>query len=328
MKTSHAGREPLLGKYLRRVALGCVFAFAFGVVASGVHAGIPKNVVPEIEGKPGRNGLIVYVQKNRNSAGSYYQGSSGIYSYNPRTRKHSRLVRSEHASHPRFTASGNRVIYVDEVRREARLYSMKPDGSDRREIASDVSDGYPYPAIIPGNRIWFLNTAHEAITINLDGSGLHNQGEAKGQITLGSSTANGAKLIYQPEEGRSNGDIHVYDRSTGKRTRLKGTAWATEPRISPDGHWLTFVSSDFNNLWIMRTNGTKMKRVVYVTGTLGLGEPMFAPDGYRMLAKTYSGGIASYLTHFSLKNLGRNGPFFNVRREGSVYLSDADWQSR
>ena len=292
-------------------------------------AGLPKNVIPEIEGKPGRNGLIVYVQVNRNRPGSSaYMGASGIYSFNPRTRKHSRLVKSNHAAHPRFTVDGRKSVFVDEVKRERSLFSMNPDGSGKTLVASDVGEGYPDFALIPGNRIWFQNTSGEAATVNLDGSGYKNLGKIKGEITFGSATANGGKVVYQFTSGRYDSDVFVYNKASDKRTRFKKTSWAVSPHISPDGHWITFLSGDWNNVWVTRTNGKARDLIAYVTGTLGLGDPMFSPDGKRLLVMTYYGGIATYLTHFQIENLGRNGPFLNIEREGPVYISDADWQSR
>jgi Tol biopolymer transport system component len=299
------------------------------LVSSEAIANTPrpiKNVIPEIEAKPGRNGLIVYVQQNRNRVG--YLGASGIYSYNPRTHKHKLLVKSKHASHPRFTANGDQIVYVDEVNREARVYSMDPDGSDKIEIADDIK-AYPYPVLIPGNRVWYANSEGKAFTVRIDGSGLKRLGKVKGEIAIGSATANGSKVVYQSEPGVRNVDIFIYNRSTGKHTRLtNGPKWEYEPRISPDGRWVTFVNENREGIWLMRANGKEKHRIAYSTGDLSLDEPLFAPDGVRMLMRVYVQGVGSYLSRFSLKNLGKNGPFRNIDREGSVRLEDADWQTR
>ncbi|MBN8868195.1 MAG: PD40 domain-containing protein [Solirubrobacterales bacterium] len=320
----------MLSRRIRSVLLASLVPLLCGAAGSEAVANVPrpiKNVIPEIEGKPGRNGLIVFVLHNRNR-GSYFQGPSGIYTYNPRTKKQSLLLKSKKASQPRFTADGDSIVFVDVVDGARGIYSMNPNGTDRVEITTDIHYLYR-PALIPRDRIWFVNDDREVSTIKVDGSGLRNLGKLRGEPTYGSAIASGGKVVYQSESGHPNVDIFIYNRKTGKNTRLTdGPKWEWEPRISPDGRWVTYTNDGGDATWIMHANGKGKRRVAYSTGDIGLGEPMFAPDSVSMMVKVYYARVATYLSTFSLKHLSRHGQFTDISRNGSVDIEDADWQTR
>jgi Tol biopolymer transport system component/imidazolonepropionase-like amidohydrolase len=60
------------------------------------------------------------------------------------------------------------------------------------------------------------------------------------------------------------GDLYTLPATGGKATRItSGMAYDAQPRFSPDGKWVTFISdrSGGNNVWIMSLDGTRTRQL-------------------------------------------------------------------
>jgi Tol biopolymer transport system component/imidazolonepropionase-like amidohydrolase len=85
------------------------------------------------------------------------------------------------------------------------------------------------------------------------------------------------------------GDLYTVSTSGGEAQRLtSGLPWDCQPRFSPDGKQIAFISdrNGSDNLWIMNADGTNPKRVSDETDYL-LGSPAWAPDGNYIVARRY-----------------------------------------
>ena len=85
------------------------------------------------------------------------------------------------------------------------------------------------------------------------------------------------------------GDLYAVPTSGGEALRLtSGLPWDCQPRFSPDGKQIAFISdrNGSDNLWIMNADGTNPKRVSDETDYL-LGSPAWAPDGNYIVARRY-----------------------------------------
>jgi len=100
------------------------------------------------------------------------------------------------------------------------------------------------------------------------------------------------------------GDLYVIPISGGEATRLtNGLPWDCQPRFSPDGKQIAFISdrNGSDNLWIMNADGTKPKRVSDETDDQ-LGSPAWSPDGNYIIVRKYGPypGPENYLRVTSL----------------------------
>jgi Tol biopolymer transport system component/imidazolonepropionase-like amidohydrolase len=77
------------------------------------------------------------------------------------------------------------------------------------------------------------------------------------------------------------GDLYTLPMSGGEARRItSGPAWDTQPRFSPDGNWIAFVSdrNGTDNLWVIRPDGTEPRVVTRDRKNLA-GSPSWSPDG-------------------------------------------------
>ncbi|HWQ03432.1 MAG TPA: amidohydrolase, partial [Candidatus Nitrosotenuis sp.] len=83
------------------------------------------------------------------------------------------------------------------------------------------------------------------------------------------------------------GDIYLLGVAGGEARRIAGgMPWDCEPRYSPDGKHIAFISdrSGSDNLWIMNADGTNPRGVTRETDWQ-LGSPEWTPDGNYIVAR-------------------------------------------
>ena len=83
------------------------------------------------------------------------------------------------------------------------------------------------------------------------------------------------------------GDLYLLPLEGGNATRItKGPAWDNQPRFSPDGLEIVFVSDrdGTDNLWIISTNGSDLQAITQETKFV-FGAPAFSPDGNYIVAR-------------------------------------------
>ncbi|OYY92000.1 MAG: amidohydrolase [Sphingomonas sp. 28-66-16] len=85
------------------------------------------------------------------------------------------------------------------------------------------------------------------------------------------------------------GDIYTMPIAGGTPTRIaEGLAYEQQPRFSPDGKRIAFVSdrAGGDNIWLMNVNGTDKKQVSKEDFRL-LNQPSWSPDGRFIVAKKH-----------------------------------------
>jgi Tol biopolymer transport system component len=83
------------------------------------------------------------------------------------------------------------------------------------------------------------------------------------------------------------GDLYLLPFAGGEARRItRGPAWDNQPRFSPDGAWIAFVSDrdGTDNLWLVRPDGTETRAVTRETRFL-FGSPAWSPDGQYLAAR-------------------------------------------
>jgi Tol biopolymer transport system component/imidazolonepropionase-like amidohydrolase len=107
------------------------------------------------------------------------------------------------------------------------------------------------------------------------------------------------------------GDLYVVATSGGEARRLtEGPAWDCQPRFSPDGKQIAFISdrNGSDNLWLMKADGTGLKKVSDETDDQ-LGSPAWSPDGNYIVVRKYGPypGATDYLRTTSLWFFHKDG---------------------
>ncbi len=106
------------------------------------------------------------------------------------------------------------------------------------------------------------------------------------------------------------GDLYLLPATGGEaRPLTRGMAWDCQPRFSPDGRSIAFISdrSGNDNIWIMGRDGGKPRPVTEET-KFNLGSPAWSPDGQYLVARKYGEyPLQSYLRKIQLWIYHRDG---------------------
>ena len=162
------------------------------------------------------------------------------------------------------------IVYVQEVRGRDQLFTIRPDGSGAKQITRAVSATNPD---------W-----------SPDGTG----------IVAELATTGGA-------------GVQLIDSSGRNARNLTPKGYQGQPSFSPDGRWIVFERDPAprdNGIWLMRTDGSGLRRVTRnpfagAGGECGCDtDPNFSPDG-------------RLITFVRIKENHRLQALFAVRRNGT-----------
>ncbi len=109
------------------------------------------------------------------------------------------------------------------------------------------------------------------------------------------------------------GDLYTLPLEGGKATRItKGMAFDAQPRYSPDGETIAFISdrSGGENLWTMRSDFTDTTQITRGNSSLFLS-PEWMPDGERIVVSR-SGGLGGS-AKLQMYNVDRRSPMPIIR---------------
>jgi Tol biopolymer transport system component len=161
------------------------------------------------------------------------------------------------------------IVYAQELRPEHyQLFTIRPDGSGAKQITHLVSAANPD---------WSSN----------------------------------GKTIVAEVESKSGAGITLLSPAGTVIRNLTPKGFQGQPSFSPDGKWIVYerdIAPGNNGVWLMRSNGTALRRVT--RNPFGAGEcgcdtdPNFSPNG-------------KLITFVRIKKDGRQQALFAVRRNGS-----------
>src|SRR5882724_12918204 len=92
------------------------------------------------------------------------------------------------------------------------------------------------------------------------------------------------------------GDIYTLPIEGGEAKLIDGgLAFDSQPRYSPDGKWIAFLSDreGSENIWIMHPDGTEVKQVSKDPNS-AFASPTWSPDGKYIFVSRAAFGIATY----------------------------------
>lgn len=159
------------------------------------------------------------------------------------------------SGHPAWATDYSRIIFSSNVdgTQKRGLYTIAPDGSDRRQLTAPTTADHWAPKYSPDmTQIVFVEVTQDegsyVVLMSADGT---DQRRITGRYRFAEFpawTRDGALIFYAAiEEGRNNVDIYSVDPATGEvKVIVQTSASDVCPHFSRDGSILTYASAPPN----------------------------------------------------------------------------------
>ncbi len=149
--------------------------------------------------------------------------------------------------YPSWSPDGKKIVFCSKRTGKGDLYEMKADGSSGYLQITDKADLEEYPSYAPSGR--------------------------------GLLYATGPKKLVQVRPKMTI----VFAEQTGQANNAMPLSEGDEPRFSPDGKKVVFVSrrTKNNDIWLMNADGTQQMQIT--TAPEDDENPTFSPDGKRIV---------------------------------------------
>jgi Tol biopolymer transport system component len=190
---------------------------------------------------------------------------------------------------PNALPTNGRIYFTSAFAGNFDVYSMKPDGTDRRRLTY-TSDYEPFMNVSRDGKKLVLGTyfagGAELVTMNTDGSNRRVilSGDGSTRFSYPSFSPDGRTIAYslRTGNGATGYTIWTVSASGGKATQLTPSTDASAfPSWSPDGRQIVFargpVSTLGEDLYIMNADGTNPQLLVDCADACL--SPIWSPDG-------------------------------------------------
>jgi len=217
------------------------------------------------------------------------------------------LLAASHEAEAAFPGQNGRIAYVASISdAETNIYSMNPDGTDRKQLTDDSAGDYQ-PSVSPdGTRIAFMSVRsgiNKIYAMNADGTSVRN---------LSGSFSGDGSPAWSPD-GREiafvyRADVWVMHADGSGRKNLTNTGPVdgysiaeAEPSWSPDGTKIAFYKRTGHpgntDLYTIDVGGTGLKQVTDYAGKEY--NPDWSPSGHRITFHGYTRASGSRI--FTIK---------------------------
>jgi TolB protein len=193
---------------------------------------------------------------------------------------------------------GGRIVYTSYLHLFPQLYSMNPDGSDKKELASGV-DLNASPSISPdGTQIAFAGSQRGNTDIYVMGANGGNLRRLTSTRSLEASpdwSPTGRQILYTSDQTGLPQIWLMEMEGTSPRQFTFAGNWNDEGAWSPDGARIAFAcrnEGDFNICVMDVATG----RTVQLTAEGSNAHPAWSPDGEKIVYESRRGGSTQIYT--------------------------------
>lgn len=237
---------------------------------------------PDVAG----DGKIVYFAGNPNTGGT-------LELFNPKTGQRQKLTDiSKGTGHARFSPDSSSVVFNDAIGGNTEVFSIKADGSERRNLTQNAATDQSAAWSNDGRTIAFATNRggdlqrFEIWEMNADGTQLRMKHRDLGSSVEPAFMNDGRLLFANDSVGGRDGNFELFrsDSNSNKPVRLTDRRkFDVSPAPSPDGKQIAFTSNSDGNseIYVMNVNGSNLLRL-----TRDAGEdiaPVWSPDGKHIL---------------------------------------------
>jgi Tol biopolymer transport system component len=228
---------------------------------------------------------------------------------------------------PAFSPGGNRVALVSGS--PDKLDIMNMDGSGRKTIFTADTKGIFSLSWAPtGDRIAFARgrafqrlEPKEDVDIEIiapDGTQRRPLTAKAGQNAFPSFSPDGKQLVFHSTRDGAKKLYLMNADGTGLRRLTEGKWTDTHSVWSPTGEWIAFAGKRDNDqfaIWLIKPDGTGLKKLVGPDGTRWHVHPYFSPDGQWIVFASLRAGYA--MEDISRPHQGPPGDLFAIRLDGA-----------
>jgi TolB protein len=267
----------------RKVVLGRRYTGGATYVERMAHT-LANDLVRHFTGKPGLFlSTIVFVSDR--------EGNKEIFSMDFDGRTPRRLTAHRSLTISPDGGTAGRIAYTSYARLFPQIWTMKPDGSEKREVPTGVELNAS-PSLSPdGSQIAFAGSSRgnsDIYVIAASGGGLRRVTNTRALEASPSWSPTGRQILYTSDQS-GNPQIYVVDaEGTGARRVTLAGNWNDEAAWSPDGSRIAFAcrnEGDFNICVMDFATG----QTVQLTSEGSNGHPSWSPDGEKIVYSSRRG---------------------------------------
>lgn len=184
-------------------------------------------------------------------------------------------------------AEGSPVVNISEIRKEADIWIMDADGSNKRQLTAggDARSPQWQPH---GDRVAYLSSRSgtgEVWMVNPDGTGEVQVTFSEGNVSEYAWSPDGTAIVsvVGSAPGQQELSIRVTEIEGNDTAQLTSGNWDKSPVWSPDGTRIAFTSMSRNQtaIWIVKSDGSDLAPLT-PGDTRFFMMPQWSPDGKKL----------------------------------------------